>query len=184
MRFVQAKNYTPGASPRDIRVIVLHSAEAPEKPGKAWDVARWFAGDQAPKASAHYVVDAAEVVQAVKLEDVAWAAPGCNKHGVQIELVGYARQLPEDWADTYSVSMLDIAARLMADLCFLYSIPVRALTAADLLANASGITRHMDVSEAFKLSTHTDPGAAFPMARMVQNVGELFDERVRLAALR
>lgn len=176
MTFIQAKSYTPVVGrQRKVRVIVLHSAESPEKPGKALSVAKWFARDDAPKASAHFVVDATDVVQCVREEDVAWAAPGANSDGIHIELTGYARQTPEDWFDTYSASMLDLASRLVADLCVRFGVPPRALVAADLLAGASGITRHMDVTEAYKRSTHVDPGVGFPMARFVQHVAELVD---------
>jgi N-acetyl-anhydromuramyl-L-alanine amidase AmpD len=171
-KFIQARNYTP-AQRRKISVVVMHSAEAPEKPGKAADVANWFAGDQAPKASAHYVVDAGEVVQCVREQDVAWAAPGANSQGIQIELVGYARQTAEDWADTYSAAMLEKASRLVAVICVRYGIPVMALDALALFKGQSGITTHAAVTEAFGRSTHTDPGKGFPMAAFVSRVAEI-----------
>ncbi len=174
--FLQAKNYTRVAresGPRAISLIVLHSSESPEKPGKAMDVARWFAGDLAPQASAHYVVDAGQVVQCVREQDVAWAAPGANRQGVHIELVGFARSLAEDWQDTYSQAELLKAAGLVAVLCARYGIPVVALDALDLLQGKSGITTHAAVTTAFKRSDHTDPGVAFPMEAFVARVASI-----------
>jgi N-acetyl-anhydromuramyl-L-alanine amidase AmpD len=172
--FVQARHFTPGVrTSRNVRLVVLHSTENAEKPGKAMDVAKWFAGPGAPQASAHYVVDAGQTVQCVFENDIAWAAPGVNSYGIQVEMVGYARQLAEDWADTYSAAMLERAAALVADICKRYEIPVVAVTAEGLKAGVPGITRHSDASEAFKLSTHTDPGAGFPMQAFVARVGQI-----------
>ncbi len=174
-RFLQARNYTrvSAEAPRSISLVVLHSAEAPEKPGKALDVARWFAGGNAPQASAHFVVDAGEVVQCVREQDVAWGAPGANRNGLHVELVGFARQEIEDWADTYSAAMLERAAGLVAVLCARYGIPVQALDALDLVQRKRGITVHAAVSTAFHQSTHTDPGAAFPMDTFVARVAAI-----------
>lgn len=174
VKFLPARNYA-SASGRGMDLIVLHSAEAPEKPGKAWAVARWFAGQDAPKASAHYVVDSAEIVQCVPDGDIAWAAPGANRNGIHIELVGYARQLAEDWEDVYSASMLDLAGRLTAALCASYNIPPKLVDVAGLLAGDRGVTTHAMVTAAFKKSTHTDPGSSFPLTRFIQHVGELVE---------
>ena len=174
-RFLQARNYTrvSAVAPRAISLVVLHSAEAPEKPGKAFDVARWFAGVDAPQASAHFVVDAGEVVQCVREQDVAWGAPGANRNGLHVELVGFARQDPTDWVDTYSAAMLERAAGLVAVLCARYGIPVQALDALDLVHGKRGVTVHAAVSTAFHQSTHVDPGPAFPMDAFVARVAAI-----------
>lgn len=178
MRFLQAKHYRDIGRSRACELIVLHSSENQEKPGKAYEVAQWFASEDAPESSAHFVVDSGEVVQCVDVDDIAWAAPGANHNGIQIEHVGFARQPPEDWADTYSKQMLELSARLAADLCFLHKIPAVFVSAEQLLGvGARGITRHADVSRAFRKSTHTDPGAGFPIAQYVERVAELLAER-------
>src|SRR5689334_17566080 len=79
--FIQARNYTKSGD-REIKWIVLHTMENPEKPKGASAVAHWFASDAAPKASAHYCVDNAEVWQCVGELDVAWGAPGANRYGI------------------------------------------------------------------------------------------------------
>lgn len=170
--FVQARNYRPAHGARRVRLVVLHSAEAPERPGTAQAIARWFAGPEAPMASAHYAVDAGTTVQCVLEGDVAFAAPGANHDGIQIELAGYARQEREDWLDTYSAAMLERAAVLVGFICADYRIPAEIVDAAGLLAGRSGITTHAAVTAAYGLSTHTDPGPGFPMAAFVGLVSE------------
>lgn len=162
MQFIQARNFTPVTGQRVIDVIVMHTMEAREKPGTANAVARWFAGADAPRASAHYCIDAEEVISCVHENDVAWAAPGANKNGLQLEHAGFARQRPAEWADEYSQRMLARSARLCAQLCARYAIPVLRISASDLLARRRGICGHADVTQAFRKSTHTDPGGHFP----------------------
>ncbi len=72
IQFIQAHGFTP-VSERAIRLVVMHTMEAPEKPGTAMAVAEWFAGPKAPQASAHYCIDAVDVIQCVPEDVVAWA---------------------------------------------------------------------------------------------------------------
>lgn len=178
MLFIEARNFTRVGSPaRKIDVVVVHTMEAPEKPDTAENVARWFAGSSAPKASAHYCVDANSIVQCVRDEDVAWAAPGCNHNGLQIEHAGYARQGRAGWADAYSQNMLRLSAGLAGRSCRRYGIPVRWLTVADLKNGRRGITSHANVSAAFKKSNHTDPGGDFPVDLYLRWVRDAADAR-------
>ena len=177
-KFVQAKHFRQGGGSRRVRLVVLHSAEAPEKPGTAQAIARWFAGPEAPMASAHYAVDAGDTVQCVLEGDVAFAAPGSNHDGIQIELAGYARQEPEDWRDVYSTAMRERAAVLAAFICADYRLPVEFVDAAGILAGKAGITTHAEVTKAYGLSTHTDPGKSFPMSDFVARVAELLQREV------
>jgi N-acetyl-anhydromuramyl-L-alanine amidase AmpD len=169
-KFIQAKNYRAANRPRSspIDLLVIHTMEAKEKPAQAIGVARWFAGElaptyPAPMASAHYNVDAGEVVQSVLECDVAFHAPGANHNGIGIEHAGFASQTPEDWEDEYSKNVLARSAALAAKLCLRFSIPVRWLTPADLGSGARGICGHVDVTNAFSHGRgHTDPGPSFP----------------------
>jgi hypothetical protein len=171
MEFIQARNYTRvGSPPRSIDVVVLHTMEYPERPTGAEWCANYFAGQNAPQASAHYMVDNDTVVQGVRDEDVAWAAPGCNHNGLQIEHAGFAAQKAPEWEDAYSRAMLRLSARLTAKLCKRHAIPVRYVDSADLRVGRRGITTHAAVSEAFKKSSHWDPGPSFPMADYIAAV--------------
>jgi hypothetical protein len=161
---IQARNYTPSAR-TGATTIVIHTMEAAEKPKTARAVASWFAGPNAPRASAHFCVDAAETIQCVRLRDVAWHAPGANANGIGVEHAGYARQTEAQWADAYSFDALTRSARLVAELCRRFAIPVQRLSVEDLKAGKRGICGHHDVSKAFRKSDHYDPGPHFPWAR-------------------
>jgi N-acetyl-anhydromuramyl-L-alanine amidase AmpD len=166
MKFIQATNFNK-ALRTEIDLIVIHTMEAPEKPGTANQVAEWFANRgapkyPAPKASAHFCIDDKEIIQCVWEHDVAWHAPGANHNGIGIELTGYAKQTEEEWKDNYSTSMLENAAKLCAVLSLRYNIPLMILKADQLIAKKRGFTTHAEVSLAFKKSNHTDPGPNFP----------------------
>lgn len=161
MDFIRAKNFTP-AKDRHIDLVVIHTMEAPENAHTAENIARWFASDSAPQASAHYCVDADSIVQTLEEEHIAWGAAGANDRGVHVEHAGYARQSVEDWADDYSTAMLERSAALVADICARHGIPPVRLDAAALLAGERGITGHDAVNAAFKKGTHWDPGPNFP----------------------
>jgi peptidoglycan hydrolase-like protein with peptidoglycan-binding domain len=169
IQFVPAANFTP-ANRSDIRWIVLHTMEAAEASTTAENVARWFAGRSgpAPQASAHYCIDDNSIVQCVKDHDVAWHAKGGNRYGIGLEHAGYARQTAEEWADAFSQRMLTLSAALSAELCRRHNIPVTYVDAAGLLSGARGITTHLQITKAFKESTHTDPGKWFPMERYLE----------------
>jgi len=149
---------------RKIDLIVVHTMEMDEKGETAENCAQWFRNPGA-KVSAHYCVDSNSIVQCVKDENVAWAAPGANSDGIQIEHAGRAKQTGRDWSDPYSTEMLERSAALAAELCAKYKIPVTWLYAADLVAGKRGITSHDAVSKAFKRGSHWDPGTGFPIER-------------------
>lgn len=160
--FIQARNYTK-AEGRDVKLIVIHTMENPEKPGTAHAVAKWFASSLAPQASAHYCVDSLAIVQCAQEHDVAWGAPNANRSGIHIEHAGYAAQDASGWQDAYSASMLKLSAKLAAEIAFRYAIPLVHLSPDEIKAGKSGICGHVDVTHAYGTKGgHTDPGAAWP----------------------
>ncbi len=165
---IQAQHYTKADRP-EVRQIVIHTAEFPKVPNAAMRLARRFAMTDRP-ASAHYCVDDAAVVRCVRDEDVAWHAPGANRTGIGIELIGYAGDVAAGWSEPYSVGVLATAAPLVMALCVKWSIPVLKLAVEDLKAGKRGICGHADVNQAFGKSSHTDPGAAFPWAEFLAAV--------------
>lgn len=154
--FIRARHFTPSArTSADIRWIVLHSTENPIAPGVSRAVARWFEGQSAPRASAHYVVGPDETIQCVRVEDVAWAAPCANRHGIQVEQVGQA--LKTAWL-AEGRPVLERSAAIVSALCARWEIPVVRVDAAGLPVGERGITTHASVTAAFKRSDHVDPG--------------------------
>ena len=165
--FVAARNYTivpatAGSVGRKIDLIIFHTMESPSKPNTAENVAAWFAGSSAPKASAHYCIDSDSTVQCVRDRDVAWHAPGANHNGIGLEHAGYARQSAIDWKNPYNQAMLLRSAKLAARLCREYNIPIERRTVDELKSKMRGICGHVDITNAFSQGVgHSDPGVSF-----------------------
>jgi N-acetyl-anhydromuramyl-L-alanine amidase AmpD len=181
--FVAARWFTPVSAdtPRRVRVLVVHDMEYSETDRAAEDVAHYFATTET-KASAHICVDNDSIVQCVRDRDVAWAAPGCNSDGIHVELAGYGAQTVEQWDDGYSRALLNNAAHAVAQYCVKYSLPVRRLTNAELQSGAKGIVGHVQVSEVYRRSDHTDPGPNFPWVAFLAQVQAYADARLLRAA--
>jgi N-acetyl-anhydromuramyl-L-alanine amidase AmpD len=155
--------------------VVIH-ATAPNigwprasEAGKALSTARYFAG---PKAggSAHYIVDVAGEQHCVPESTVAYHAPP-NAHSIGIEICAEATYSREQWLSPQVWPAVLRAAARTADLCSRYGIPAVRLGPAALKAGGKGVCGHWDISQAFKQSSHTDPGPAFPWAEFMAAVG-------------
>ena len=162
-----AKWFTKTTKGRVVRLVVMHTMEAPEKFNTAENVAKYFQTTTRP-ASAHVCVDNDSIVQCVRDRDIAFAAPGANHDGVHVELAGYAKQLKGDWDDEYSRAMITKAADVVAQYCLKYNLPCVQLTDTQLKAGVKGIVGHDQVSRVYKRSTHTDPGPNFPWASLIE----------------
>lgn len=161
MAYVTPRNFYRGRKAK-LRLIVMHTMESPEHDDTAENVAAWFAGANAPLASAHACVDNNSVVLCLPPSDTAWAAPGANADGYQIEQAGRAAQGIAGWADAYSQSMLRLSAAHARSIAQAAGIPLVHLTDAQLAAGAAGFVGHDQVSRVYKRSDHTDPGPDFP----------------------
>lgn len=196
MQFIEAANYTK-ANRSKVDFIVIHDEEFPEKPTSAEEVAQFFHNQ--PKnpnsdssvnnpsgpggSSAHYVVDNNSIVQCVKDEHVAWdAPPNTTKPHIGVEHSGFASQTKEQWLDAYGKDMLHRSAKLVAKKCVKYNIPVKKISATELKAGQRGICGHDDVSAAFGMSSHSDPGAHFPWNWYIERVRRAKDEYVQYLA--
>jgi N-acetyl-anhydromuramyl-L-alanine amidase AmpD len=185
MKFIQARHYYSGGN--QPRLIVIHDMEYPERPTGAEWCAEYFAGPNAPAASAHFCVDNDSVVQCVHESDGAWHTPGrlpdklgveINRSSIGIEHAGYAKQTAEEWADEYSQAMLKQSAALVADICLRHDIPPVLLTAQDLkLEGIRGICGHDDCTKATGVGSHWDPGPHFPWAWFMVLVRSEYDAR-------
>lgn len=159
--YIQARWFTEGKWSNS--VIVLHSMEAPMSEGRAKQVAQMFATlPPTRKASVQVCVDNKELWGCVSEQDTAYGAPGANSTGLHIEHAGYAKQSREDWLSDYGVAMLRNSARLAADWCNRYGIPVEFVDAEGLRRGQRGITTHYQVALAFG-GDHWDPGPDFPL---------------------
>ena len=170
-------NYQYARPGRVITFIVIHCTDGHEGTRQDDNVAAMFAQrDLYPRRSCHYVVDADSATQCVPDDSVAWhCGSKGNLRGLGIEICGFAKQPRAEWLDDTSKATLSIAARLTYDLCKRYNLPMQLLDAEHLRTGESGITTHAAVSAAWKESSHTDPGASFPL--------DAFMRAVNLAAL-
>lgn len=169
----QARSYSPAnRTAEDITLVVIHTAECAETDNAAENVAKYFAGSNSPKASAHYTVDNDSVTQSVLEKDVAWHAGPVNGYSIGVEHAGSAKRDKDDWKRAYSVNMLGRSAELVAGICRRYNIPVQRVTAEDLKkGKRSGICGHIDVTSGLQGGRgHWDPGPHFPWDAYLQDV--------------
>lgn len=157
-----AKFYRKGGN-KPIRRIVLHgtTGAGATTRGYARRIARYFTSTVTVPSSAHYVVDPGETVQVVGDSDVAFH-DGLNVHEIGIEFCDPVVGPITRWDRTAARQMMRRGARLTAELCLAYDVPVRWLGVKRLKAegrDAKGITDHGNISEAFRTSNHWDLGA-------------------------
>ncbi|HEX8244287.1 MAG TPA: N-acetylmuramoyl-L-alanine amidase [Longimicrobium sp.] len=175
--FVKARHFTHMDGRRAVRLIVIHDMEFPETANAAEVIAKDFATSDRV-ASAHICVDSDSVVQCVLDNDIAFAAPGANSDGIQIELAGFMKQTREQWLDPFGVLLLDRGADVAAQYCLKYDIPVRHLTNAELADKSKrGFIGHVQASQVFKKSDHQDPGPGFPWDFFLGRVEKHLNER-------
>lgn len=163
-----------GTGNKPIRRIVIHSTVSPCVRGGARAIARYFQSENAG-GSAQYVVDPGEVIQSAYDSVVCWHAPP-NPNTLGLEMCDMPGPIPGDgripallkagrrtwrWGKPEQQRMLKRTARLTAELCLAYDVPVRFLGKRQLRklgTRAEGITTHANTSLAFGQSTHWDPG--------------------------
>lgn len=161
--------------------LVIHTAESPD--GAAQSLINLMArpGDQPSTsrpgeffgASYHAVTsndptDPIGYVQVQGADHGPYSAPPLNAYWWHICIPGYARQTRAEWLDPESLAGIRGAARYAvakadADDFALTRRPSQWLAAfATPEMLGVGYCGHVDVSLAWRKSTHTDPGAAFP----------------------
>jgi N-acetyl-anhydromuramyl-L-alanine amidase AmpD len=158
---------------REPRGIVLHCTDGCEGLRADEDCAAMFARAPEPgrEKSAHLIIDANSCTRCVSDEFTAYhARHNGNMYGIGIELCGRADQTRAQWFDALSLPMLNIAARVCAELCQQHGIPAVVVNDRGLLAGERGITTHHFVSAAWKQSDHYDPGPGFPLGSFVAAV--------------
>ncbi len=153
---------------KPIKRIVMHGTVSACRPGVAKAIAQYFARTER-KASAHYVVDPAEVYQCVYDSYVAWH-DGTNFHSLAVEMCDPVEGPKERWNDEPHRQMLRRAARLVAELCLAYDVPARYIGPVRVRLGRKGITTHNVMRLAFpKSTTHWDPGK-WPRRRFMRLV--------------
>lgn len=167
-KYVGPVAHSSGNGNLPLNRIVIHCTAGADAKG-ATGTARYF---QDPNAtgSAHYVVDPNATVQCAYDAVVCWHAPP-NTHSLGIEICcSLANDGKGHWQLASHVTMMQHTATLVAVKCIEHKVPAVKLSVADLLAGKHGICGHVDVSNAFHQSTHTDPGHYFPWSQFMAMV--------------
>ena len=166
--FVQALHYTKGRL-KPVQLIVIHSMEAPKNSKTAENVAHYFA-TTTTQASAHFCIDDDSVIQSVQLSDTAWHCKNANANGIGLEHAGYAKQSSDEWLDEYGKKMLELSAKLAAELCKEFNIPTEKAvfkSSVDPTVVTPGFVGHMNVP---LHGSHSDPGPGFPWDYYLERV--------------
>ena len=176
MKYIPARFFTP-ANRTSIDLLVVHTAECAEVASAAENLQSWTAGPNASRASWHYAVDNDSVTQSVLEKDIAWHAGPVNGYSIGIEHAGRASQDAAGWADDYSRAVLENSAKLAAEICVRWNIPIQKLGAEDLKAGRRrGICGHVDVTNGLTGGKgHWDPGPGFPWVSWLARVREHAD---------
>lgn len=167
--------------------VVIHSAVIPCEPGRARQLCEWNARG-ATGGSWHYATDPSGAYQASWDRFVCWHAPP-NSRSLGIEMADYPGARPTGrtraalhalrkswrWAGKNHRAMLEHTAWLTARLCLAYDLPPVFLSARDLRAGRKGVTTHANVSQAWRQSTHWDPGW-WPRRRFMRRVRHHYQE--------
>lgn len=165
------------------RLVVIHSAVTPCRPGMARQLGKWNAAGTTG-GSWHYATDPAETIQCSYDRFVCWAAPP-NGHTLHIEMADHPVPVPPlaqrlrarktwRWNDPEQAKMLERTAQLTAQLCLAYGLPPRYVGAAGQRAGRLGWTTHAARTAAFGQSTHWDPGH-WPRRKFARLVRKFYD---------
>ena len=159
--------HNSGAGNLPIRRVVIHATcpgvgyPAASKKGAASGTAKYFQMASSG-GSAHYIYDSSRHEEHCVAESVtAWHAPP-NPHSIGIEICGEASYTRAQWLSAEVWPAVEEAAARTRDLCQRYGLPMRKLTVAQVKAGAEGVCGHVDVSNAFHQTDHSDPGQHFP----------------------
>jgi len=137
------------------KYIVIHSTESDNRRGMAEAIARFFARPST-EASVQLTVDDFDCYRSLPDNVIPWGAPPFNSRGLHVEQCGRAKWSRAEWMKHRRT--LIRTAQYVAQWCVKYDIPPLWLTIADCKKHKSGITSHRNVSRAFGMSSHWDPG--------------------------
>lgn len=142
-------------------------------PGTALGTARYFASGSAG-GSAHYICDPGDEQHCVPDGTIAFHAPP-NPRSIGIEINSEGGDYPKsytraEWLSPQVWPAVVRAAARTRELCDRFHIPMVRINSSDLLAGKHGICGHVDVSQAWHQSTHSDPGPQFPWVEFMAAV--------------
>lgn len=170
---ILAKYRTPRGT-HAVRLVVIHVNEGPDSEGGARSVAHYCQLDRSQRGGSvggyHELVDDHEVIIGGHDGDIVNGASGANQDGYHICIIGAAEQTAAQWADPYSTAAWNLAAQRAQEACKRFGLPLTQLVTQQVKDGLKGICGHVNVSQAYGLSTHTDPGPNFPWTQFMAAV--------------
>lgn len=167
-------SFTRGDNANPTRVVIHATSPNVGFPrasaaGLALSTARFFAS-AAAGGSAHYVEDIVGEQHCVPDDTIAFHAPP-NERSLGVEICAESFYTRNQWLSPQVWPAVARAASRTAELCARFHIPTVRIGPAQLRAGARGITGHIDITNAFGQTSHTDPGPNFPWSEFLAAVG-------------
>lgn len=169
--FVGPAKHHGGKTNLPINRLVVHctAGSEPRVQGAARGTVAFSQRTDRPS-SYHYIADAQERLQYVYDSWVAYHAPP-NEHSIGYELCcSLSNEGKGHWELLDHRQMLKMVARDFARLCLAYDVPIRKIGPLGLLAGRKGICGHADVRDAWRQTSHWDPGPHFPWFAFIRLV--------------
>jgi hypothetical protein len=163
-------------------LIVIHTSEGSEGVTSATNLANYMKspGDRQNDdgsfygSSYQYVTDLNQrIIPCVPDHTVSYSAAGANHNGIHICIPGRAGQTRAQWLDSVSRQYIESAAAAAIDISKREGIPLVRLSTFQVAAGRSGYCGHVEISQAFKRSDHTDPGTQFPWDVFAADIARL-----------
>lgn len=166
------------------KYLIVHSLEAPAKPGIARSLANGWWRNPSNKTSVHNVNCPKETIATRSLDKIAWGCGTGNNRGTQYEFVGYASWSSAQWRNAEVLKALKHGAKAMAwDWHELHMKKRGIKYYPDWLklteiakGEKHGLITHNDSRLVFGGTTHTDPGPHFPYAELKAYIWEELDK--------
>lgn len=102
-----------------------------------------------------------------------FSAPPVNGTWWHVCMPGRANQGATGWADEASQAGIRGVAKFIVDKSSLDGFPLARCSVSDLLAGDGGYCGHVDISQAWHQSDHTDPGPTFPWDQLAVEIVKL-----------
>ena len=151
-----------------VKLYVVHDMENADELSAAEETGSFFES-RAATGSSHFGCDDDSIEQYLPLDVIPWGAPNANSDGVHIEQMGLAAWSTHQWYQKAAGTLMNTAWVL----AYLYrrhvgSVPLRALSDAELRAGEKGVTTHRQITRVLGGGTHTDPGPSYPLGYVIR----------------
>jgi hypothetical protein len=192
LQWIPARFWGSGQPSNDGDVVTMHTVEASCIPGMAVSLARnWFQSQmigsdgKSHPASATAMMDPTNSVQMVSATRIAWHCGDGNRRGIGIEMAGFTTMTRQQWLGDNGIFTMLRAAEFAWNWMKPRGVPIKWLTSEQTRNGARGINGHINMSQAYGGSDHSDPDDGrtdrFPHDVFLQMVGDYAEGRLIVA---